>query len=256
MKKCIVFMGMLLFVGFCLEQPAHPQGALRKLKQKVQTDVINKAIGDENKTENAPPAQNPPSNSPVTNTKGKGLANSTPDVKGNISDALTAYEAKNYSNARFAARQALLGIEIEIGKKVLENLPKSVSGMDYVEDEDNVSSMSIGFVGFTISRVYRSNDKELRVTIGNDATLLAATNMYLAGGGYATTSDPNHKMITYKGYRSVIQFDEGSGYTLSVPFGQSSIFVLNGINFENEQEIMNAADKFDIDKIKNELGEK
>ena len=52
-----------------------------------------------------------------------------------------------------------------------------------------------------------------------------------------------------------MQFDNSSGYTLSVPFGQSSIMVVNGINYKSESEIMAAADNIDIESIKQKLGE-
>ena len=121
---------------------------------------------------------------------------------------------------------------------------------------DNVASGSIGFVGLIIERMYRGNDQQLKVTVGNDAALLTSVNMYLSSGSYASsTEEQNHKQLKFKEYRGVLSYDDYSGYTLSVPFGQSSIFVAEGVNFANEQEIIAAANEFDIEKIKNEFGE-
>ena len=53
----------------------------------------------------------------------------------------------------------------------------------------------------------------------------------------------------------MIEYNEGSGYKLSVPVGQSSLIVWEAINFASEQEVMNAANAFDIDGIKKMLGE-
>ena len=81
-------------------------------------------------------------------------------------------------------------------------------------------------------------------------------NAYLANASYASTnSDQNYKQVTLQGYRGIIEYDESSGYKLSVPFGQSSILILQGINFENEKEMMDIADNFKIDSIKKQLGE-
>ena len=82
--------------------------------------------------------------------------------------------------------------------------------------------------------------------------------MYLANGGYAqnTNGQQNWKQTKVKGYRAVIEYNESSGYKLSVPVGQSSIIIFEGINFANEQEMMNAANQIDIDGIKKHLGEK
>ena len=80
--------------------------------------------------------------------------------------------------------------------------------------------------------------------------------MYLANSGYATSSsDQNYKQVKFQDYRGVLEYDEYSGYKLSVPFGQSSVFVLEGINFANENELMTAGNKFDLNAIKNQLGE-
>jgi len=254
----------MLMAGFANEQ-TFSQGLLKKLKNKGEDKVVEKVFGKDKNNESNQPNQsnqgtqsdypNQGTSSSVNNTRGGGLNNTAPDVKENIKEAGTAFDGKKYSNARFAVRQAILGIELEIGKQILKGLPESISGLPKIDEEDNVTSSGIGFVGLIIERVYRKDDKELGITIGNDAGLLSAANMYLASGSYASTQDQNHKQVKFKDYRGVLEYDENSGYKLSVPFGQSSILIAEGKNFENEQEIMDAADKIDIETIKKELGE-
>ena len=86
---------------------------------------------------------------------------------------------------------------------------------------------------------------------------MSAVNMYMANGGYAQTTggQQNWKQTKVKGHKAIIEYDESSGYKLSVPLGQSSLIVLEGINYETEQEMMSAANTFDIDGIKKKLGE-
>jgi hypothetical protein len=58
-----------------------------------------------------------------------------------------------------------------------------------------------------------------------------------------------------KGCRAIIEYSEGSGYKLSVPLGQSSLVVFEGVNFASEPEMMTAASAIDLDGIKKMLGE-
>ncbi|EJF09235.1 hypothetical protein [Pontibacter sp. BAB1700] len=113
--------------------------------------------------------------------------------------------------------------------------------------------------GLTIMRQYTDNsEKELRVMVANNSVMLSAVNMYLANGGYTQTSgeQQNWKQTRVKGHRAVIEYDDASGYKLTVPMGQSSLLVYEGVNFKNEQEMMTAANAVDIDGIKKMLGEK
>jgi hypothetical protein len=82
-------------------------------------------------------------------------------------------------------------------------------------------------------------------------------NAYLAAGGHAQTTggEQNWKQVKVKEHRGIIEYDESSGYKLSVPIGQSSLIVWEGINFASEQDMMNAANAFDLDGIKMTLGE-
>lgn len=256
-KTWMIFCLVLSMVVFTAQQ-ANAQSFIKKVKEKAEKDAINKIFGTEEKNQTETPQGETPqtetSDRPA-NTKGGGLGATAPDVLENISDAEGAFGDKMYSDARFAVRQAILGIELEIGKEVLKGLPEKVEGLDFVKEEDMVTSSGIGFVGLVIERVYRKDDQQFDVTIGNDAGMLSAANMYLAAGNYATTADQNHKQTKFKGYRAVIEYDEYSGYKLSVPFGQSSILVMDGINFENEAAMMKAAENIDIEKIKKQLGE-
>ena len=56
--------------------------------------------------------------------------------------------------------------------------------------------------------------------------------------------------------KAIIEYDASSGYKLSVPVGQTTLLVYEGINFSNEQDFMNAVNQIKIASIKEQLGEK
>ena len=257
MKHHRIFTGLVLGLVLILltGQQTTAQSFLKKLKQRTEDEIIDDVFGEKKNTENAS-FQQTNSSSGANNTRGGGLTHTAPDVAENIGNAESAFKQCSYTEARYAVRQAILGVEMEIGQNILEGFPETVSGLKTVPEDDNVASASIGFVGLIIERVYRGNDQQLKVTVGNDAVMLTSVNMYLTSGAYASSAeDQNHKQVKFKDYRGVLAYDDYSGYTLSVPFGQSSIFIAEGVNFVSEQEIMAAANEFDIEKIKKEFGE-
>jgi hypothetical protein len=253
MKIKIIFaiaLTVLLHTGYA-------QGVVGRIKQRAEQAAnqaidrkINEKIGGSQPNSNTL-GGNGGSNSP-SNTMGGGLVTSPPDVKGNISEAESSYKSGNYSDARHALKQAMLGVEMEIGNKVLKSLPESVAGLGKIADADQVTSMGYGWVGLTIHREYASGNKQLDVTIANNSAWFSAINMYMTN---ANSGEQNWKQTKVKGYKGVIEYNDGSGYKLSVPIGQSSLIIWEGINFASEQDMMNAADVFDIENIKKILGE-
>jgi hypothetical protein len=193
-----------------------------------------------------------------SNKGGGGLISTPPDVNQNLADAEVAYKKSSYGEARYSVQQAMLGIELEIGNKILKSLPESITGLAKDTESDQVTSTGYGWAGLTIHREYNDpKEKELRVTIANNSAWMAGINAYLANGGYAqqTNGEQNWKQTKLKGYRAIIEYDESSGYKLSVPLGQSSLIVYEGVNFTSEQEMMKAAEAIDIDGVKKMLGE-
>ncbi|MFZ6014170.1 MAG: hypothetical protein ACOYXT_27760 [Bacteroidota bacterium] len=261
MRMKILLAGFAAVVLVC---PVHAQGLVGKLKQKA-SQAAEKAL--EKKVEQKTGVgtndqQNTGSNDPnsgnnPTNKGGGGLISTPPDVKQNLADAEVAFKAGSYGEARYAVQQAMLGVEMEIGQKVLKSLPESVSGLPKNESADQVTSTGWGWAGLTIQRAYLKGDKQLRTTVANNSAWMSAVNMYLASGGYAQTTggQQNWKQTKVKGYKAIIEYDESMGYKLSVPLGQTSLIVWEGVNFASEQEIMSAANVFDIDGIKKMLGE-
>jgi len=264
----------LLLVSLVLTgiSPANAQGLLKKIKQKAEQAAervadkkIDKAIEDKtgvssgNQNAGGPGSSGGSSgkNSPG-NKGGAGLVTTPPDVNANLGDAEAAFKANNYGEARYAVQQAMLGVEMEIGKKILAGLPETVSGLKTIKEEDKVTSTGWGWVGLTIQRKYGEGDKQLTTTIANNSVWMSAVNMYLANGGYAQTSSDNQKwkQTKVKGNKAIIEYDEGSGYKLTVPIGQTSLIIWEGVNFATEQDIMSAANSFDIDGVKKTLGEK
>jgi hypothetical protein len=192
-----------------------------------------------------------------SNRGGGGLVSTPPDVKQNLSDAESAYKKSSYGEARYSVQQAMLGVELEIGNQILKSLPESITGLKKVAEDDQVTSTGYGWAGLTIARRYYDDaEKEFRLTITNNAGMMAGVNAYLSTG-YAqqTNGQQNWKQTKLKGYRAIIEYDESSGYKLSVPLGQSSLIVFEGVNFANEQEVMKAAETVDLDSIKKQLGE-
>ncbi|MBX2961394.1 MAG: hypothetical protein KF687_02710 [Cyclobacteriaceae bacterium] len=265
MKNRTLMLTLLLLVIY---STGHAQGVVGRLKQKADQAAertidrkINEKIGGNPSGTNQPggtlPGSGPGGSGNPANTTGGGLIVTPPDVRENMSEAETSYKAGRYSDARYALKQAMLGVEMEIGNKVLKSLPETVVGLAKKSDADQVTSMGYGWVGLTIQREYGSGNKQLNVTIANNSAWISAANMYLSNANYATTGgEQNWKQTKVKGYRGIIEYNQGSGYKLSVPIGQSSIIVWEGINFATEQDMMNAANVFDLDGIKNKLGEK
>ena len=249
---------LFLLLCFGLASVSAQGRLIRKMQEKAEDKIIEDIFGKPDQGREAEPVRSETeTSSPTQHRKGGGLSQAAPDVNQNIADAGSAFEKNNYSEAKAAVRQALWGVELEIGRNILKSLPESVEGLKTVPDEDRVTSSGAGFLGLIIERVYQGKkDMELRVSIGNDAALLGMAGMYLRSGMYmATTDDPNTKQIRFKGHSATISYDDSSGYTLGVPFGQSSVFVVTGVNFDSENQFMTAANNFDIETIKKELGE-
>ena len=259
MKRTVLIL-LAIFLGSLAGQEVMAQGNfLKKLKKKAEEKAIEEVFGEEeNQNTNNPYGVNSNSgndaNSP-RNTTGSGLTTEAPDVLANIGEAEGNFDNKKYADARYAVRQAILGIEMEIGNNILDGFPKTVNGLPAVEDEDQVASTGIGFVGLIIERTYREGNKQFKVTVGNETALMAGVNMYMASGAYANTQEEGVKNVKLGEDRGVIEYNESSGYKLTVPFGQSSVMITEGINFETEQEMMDASEEIDLDHIKKELGE-
>jgi len=256
---------LMVLILSMLSVSLHAQRSLlRKLQEKTEEKIINEIVGEPENSNETPESTSPQRNNQtgeserVSNNRGGGLSQDAPDVLANISQAKDNFDAANYRQAKTSVRNALWGVELEIGNKLLEDLPASVEGLAKVDDEDKVTSTGVGFVGLVIERVYRGgDDQQVKATIGNDSALLGLAGYYMADGVYMQSTDqPDQKQIQFQNHNAVIRYDDYDGYTLSVPFGQSSVVVINAVNFDTESQFMAAANNFDISKIKTQLGEK
>ena len=268
MRKLSVF---FVFAG-CLFLHNQASGQLlNKMKQKLEdkaVQAVDKSINVGNKNTTAVPGTSTPaagtSSQPGTsprraqNKGGAGLISTPPDVKQNLADAESYFKSGKYSETRQAVQQAMLGVEMEIGQKILRSLPESISGLKKDAAVEQVTSTGWGWAGLTILRQYdNDNDKELRLTVANNAAWMSAVNLYFANSQAQTTGgQQNWKQVSVKGNRAILEYDASDGYKLTVPFGQSSLLVYEGVNFKDEQEMMAAANAVDIDNIKKMLGEK
>lgn len=233
---------------------------LKKLKDKVNNAVNGNTSNSTQTTQNSNNTTTNSSSGSPANTKGGGLTNTTPpDVTQQMADAEKSQAAGNYSDARYSIQQALMGIELQIGKEVLQSLPATVTGLEKDTTQNKVMSTQWGWNNLTIQSVYKKADQQMTVTIGNNTVYSGFVNLYFNNAGYMQTTsngnDQNVKQTKVKSYRALITYDDSKGYTLMVQLGQSSLIVWECVNFATEQDVMNAANAFDIDGIKKMLGE-
>lgn len=233
---------------------------LKKLKEKVN-NAVNKNAGNNSGQDNQSDANNNSNNSSgkPTNTKGGGLTNTTPpDVNQQITDAKQSHAAGNYSDARYSIQQALMSIELQIGRQILQSLPATVSGLQKDTTQNKVMSTQWGWSNLSIQSVYKKDDQQMTVNIGNMGIYSGFVNMYFNSAYMQTNSNGNNqdvKQTKVKGYKAVIKYDKSEGYSLLVPLGQTSLIAWECVNFGSEQDVMNAANAFNIDGIKKMLGE-
>jgi hypothetical protein len=239
---------------------------LKKFKEKVN-EAVEKAVGNtvQDKTGLPTGDQNTQGNAQGSNSgkpanrSGAGLTNTEPpDVKAQMAEAKTAHAAAKYSDARYSLQQALQGVEIQLGRSILKSLPNTVTGLAADTLQDKVMSTQWGWSNMSIQRVYSAKpEKQMTVIIGNAGIYNGLAQLYFANAGMieANATQQNVKQVRVKGNKGVIEWDENKGYTLIISIGQTSGILWECINFANEQEVMNAANSFDIDGIKKMLGE-
>lgn len=264
----------LLFTLFCfgLSIPTQAQ-LLKKLKEKANQaaeKVLDKKVDDaigvnngNNNNGNSGGGNNSGANNGgngrVSNKGGGGLKNSTPpDVMAQIADAEKAHGANDLNNARYSIQQALMGVEIQLGREILASLPANANGMDKDTTKNIVMSNQWGWSNMTIQTVYnKTPDKQMTISIGNNSIYSGMAAIYFANSGYmqANEKDQNIKQTRLKGYKAIIQYEDSKGYTLMVQLGQTSLIVWECVNFASEDDVMATAGTFDIDGIKKMMGE-
>lgn len=251
MKRVLCF--LCFVIAAMVTNNASSQSLFKKLKDKVINKTVDNTV--DKKTGND---QGNGNSGKPTNKGGGGLSNTAPpDVKTQMAEAETAHAAKNYSDARYSLQQALMGVEIQLGRQILKSLPTSVDALSVDTVQDIVMSTQWGWSNLNIQRVWKKGDKQLTMTVGNAGIYAGMAALYFTNASMvqASNTKQNFKQIKIKGNKAIIQYEDSKGYTLIVSLGQSSMIVWECINFANEQEVMTTANSFDIDGIKKMLGE-
>src|ERR1700712_1934148 len=185
----------VVLLAACLSNFSTQGQFLKKLKDKIVKDkidnTVDKSIGTNTSQTDA---GNTSSSGKPSNTKGAGLTNTTPpDVNQQIADAKQSQSAGNYSDARYSIQQALMGIELQIGKQILLSLPATVSGLLKDTVENKVMSTQWGWNNLTIQSVYKKADQQMTVTIGNNGIYSGLVSMYFNSAYMQTNSNGNNQ---------------------------------------------------------------
>lgn len=245
-----------------MQTQGHAQ-LLKKLKNKLAQKVADAAgvpaSSNTNTTTASQPGMQNNQGGPA-NTMGGGLHNTPPpDVNKSIDDAEKSTTAADYNNARYALQQAMTGLEIELGRQLIQSLPATVDNLAKDTTKNLVQSTQYGWSNLIIQTVYSDGkDKQMKMTIGNNPALSGVMNLYFNNAAMVQsngTNSQNMKQVRVKGNQALIQFDQSTGYQVMMQLGQSSMITWECVNFPTEDEVMAAVNSFDIDGIKTMMGE-
>src|SRR3954447_15569764 len=216
MKKLIACFSAVVAFS-CLAPHAQAQ-LLKKLKDKVNEKVNSVAGGNSssssstntNGDNNNGSSSNGNSNGKPVNRTGAGLTNTAPpDVLSNISQAESAGKDTNYSQVRYALQQAIMGVEIQLGRQIIQSLPNTVDGLTKDTTKNVVSSTQFGWSNMTIQTVYSDGkDKQMTVMIGNIPMYASMVGLYFNNAyvqNKVTEQNPNIKQVQVEGEKSIIQ---------------------------------------------------
>lgn len=245
MNKIFTFLMIVIISTLGVQNTSYGQfKGLKKLKNAAKS-----ILEDDKKEEKKDNSNSSTSGNNSTNNDGsvRGKKLTPPSVDEHLDNATYALNGEKWSEARYEVKQAMHGVEIELGYKMLDEMPKSVMGINYNADDDGVVSTGIGFVGMIVSRFYDSNGKRITASIGNNSAL-GASYGFLLNSGYSS-NDGSHKNVMVQGNRGTMTFDGNNTYNLGVPFGQSSTFVLECQECTGEDEVMAAIKEFDISRF-------
>lgn len=271
-------LNLFILVLLLTFDPAYSQNLLKKAKEKMNTGskILRDITGNEAKEEER--SSNEAGDYGMddyanrsgrpSNTKGKKLSPNSIDVAQEIKNAENNLSKNDYKHSRNSIQQAILGLEVALAYKILESLPTEVTGLKAFADTDNVSASGAGYTGLTINREYiadnlnkaeDNNDEEqrfLEFSLVNSSLYVSGITAYIANPVYSSSDSGDKKIIQYNNTNCLLEYNDYEGYKLSVPAGQNTLVQFKCINFEDENEVLAAANSFDINKIKNYLGEK
>jgi len=185
-----------------------------------------------------------------------------------IKEAQGFLAQKNYKQAQMSLQDAVNELNTILAKQLAEALPKEIAGLKSVDGEASVNVGAMGMMGggMQITKTYRNEAKKLNeaeIMIMANAPMLSSLNMFLTnpamlGQGQKSVRIGTRRAImktemedTYddKGASIKIMINE-----VQVPLSQTLItFRLRA--FLSEQDAIAFINKFDIEKIKNLLGE-
>ena len=254
-----ILLKVCLILGIVAFQPSTSQGQILKdIKKKVNLKkggkkILRDILGEDG--EDGEDGSSQPSNQGVSGER-KGKYLSPPSVSDNLINAKDAASSQDFNAARDYVKQAMVGVEMEIGKEVLNSFPTNVNGMEYDPSRDEVYSSGWNFMGMGITRYFGGNNKSLQVGIMNNSALMAGYGFLAAGTYSGDTESTQYKSIRLQGNKAVIQYDDQSDqYEIAAALGQSTVFVLTGRHYASEEEMMASAEEFDLADIKKRLGE-
>lgn len=133
------------------------------------------------------------------------------DVTDQISEALKAYEKKDYSTASTALGAASTMIRQKRAENVAQALPKPLSGWSADEAETSQAGAGLFGGGISAKRKYKKDGMQVTVSVVSDSPMIQAMSMMFSNPQFAGR---NAKLIVVNGRKVISNSKKNSLQTM------------------------------------------
>lgn len=170
------------------------------------------------------------------------------DLVSHLNSAESSYKSGDNENARFELQQSLVELDKIIGEEILKILPQQLNGIDYDDQDDNVSGSILGYSGVYVNRSWMKDAEQISVEIITNSPMLSMVNSFLTNPLIAgMAKNDNQKVIKINGYKGMLtkdEMEEGS-YDVQIPISDSMV-TLNYDGAASEADVLKAANAIDL----------
>jgi hypothetical protein len=176
-------------------------------------------------------------------------AQTTEELKAQISGAMKSVEEKHYGEANLQLQQAMNSLGMVVGQEVLNSLPAELKGMKPDAGMDRVIPSGVPGTGTSVQRSFSGVGKRIFINITLQSQNASQLTLMLSNPAYAAAI-ADQKVVMVGKRRGLLRLNkDAKSAELQLVSGQN-LLMLNADGIINtESEMIDLASKIDMNRV-------